>query len=308
MHFHFQLANQYFGGLYLIEDLVSPILWGLRANGHRVTMNFLPDLPNWPSVILIFEFFERDDITDSFLAWKTGPGARKCVGLICPEDIDDALVMGSPDYPGRRRNLLRVLPHCDFVWTLVPSSYGDHVPADRLAFLDFGYVEALRRDGLPAGERDIDVLLYGSLNDRRRSVLDRLKARGLTVAATRGLLPDYMRDSLIGRSRVVLDLKRGEDVRYTSPSRICAALQMGATVVSERFDTSRLGLLYAYTQAAAFEEIVERAATLARDLGCVDLGLQARERFRRETSMAENLRQAMALPVFAELAATGVRP
>jgi hypothetical protein len=303
MHFHFQLANHYFGGLYLIEDIVTPVVWGLRERGHRVTMGFLPELPPWPSIVLVMEYFELDHVTEGFLQWRNDPSERKCVGLICTEDISDRLVMDHPDYPGRRRNLLRVLPHCDFVWPIVPSDYHEHVPAERLSFLDFGYVDALRRDGLPANERDIDVLLYGSLNDRRRGVLDELKKRGLKVAATRGLLPDYMRDNLIGRARVVLDLKRADDVKFTSPSRICTAVQMGATLVSEKFDTSRMASLYAYTQACAFDEVVDRCCALALAPDCLELGLAARERFNRETSMADNLGQAMALPIFAELAA-----
>lgn len=305
MHFHFQLANHYFGGLYLIEDIVAPVVWGLRSRGHRVTMGVLPDLPVRPSVVVLLEFFNKDDIVDSFLQWRNDQGDRACVGLICTEDVHDKLVMEKPEHPGRLRNLLRVLPRCDFVWPIVPSDYAAHVPADRMRFLDFGYVDALRRDGLPAGERDIDVLLYGSLNERRSRVLDELKKRGLKVAATRGLLPDYMRDNLIGRARVVLDLKRADDVKFTSPSRICTALQMGATLVSEKFDTSRLGSLYAYTQACGFDDVIERCCALARSSECLELGLAARERFRRETSMADNLGRAMNLPIFAELAAAG---
>lgn len=308
MHFHFQLANHYYGGLYMIDDIVSPVVAGLRAQGHRVTMDFLPDLPTWPSVIVLLEFFYQDHIVDPFLQWKTAPDARKCLGLICTEDIHDKLVMEHPDHIGRDRNLLRVLPHCDFVWPMVPSDYAKHVSPERLAFLDFGYVEALRRDGLPPRQRDIDVLLYGSVNDRRRSVLEKLKARGLTVAATRGMLPDYMRDSLIARSRLVLDMRRGDDVKFASPTRICAALQMGATIVSEKFDTGRLDFLYAYTHAAPFEDLVETAAKIARHPDCIELGLDARERFSRETSMVRNLGRAMELPVFSELAAAAGRP
>lgn len=308
LHFHFQLANHYFGGLYLIEDIVAPVVWGLRSRGHRVTMGFLPDLPLRPSVVVLLEFFNKDDIVDSFLQWRSDQADQKCIGLICTEDIHDKLVMEKPEHPGRQRNLLRVLPQCDFVWPIVPSEYDRYVPAERLAFLDFGYVEALRRDGLPARDRDIDVLLYGSMNERRRRVLDELTARGLKVAATRGLLPDYMRDDLIGRAKVVLDLRRSDDVKFTSPTRICTALQMGATLVSEKFDTSRLGALYAYTQACAMDEIVERCCDLVRAPDCIELGLEARERFSRETSMAGNLDQAMRLPIFAELAAAAKRP
>jgi len=114
-----------------------------------------------------------------------------------------------------------------------------------------------------------------------------------------------MRDNLIGRSKVVLDVKRSDNVKFTSPSRICTAVQMGATLVSETFDTSRLASLYAYTQACPFGEVVDRAAALARSADWQELGPAARERFKRETSMAENLGRAMRLPVFSELADAG---
>lgn len=107
----------------------------------------------------------------------------------------------------------------------------------------------------------------------------------------------------MGRAKLVLDMKRADPVIYTSPSRICAALQQGATVVSELFDTSRLRFLYDYTEACEFGDIVERCVDLARSPDVVERGLAARERFSRGTSMVENLRRAMALPIFAELAA-----
>lgn len=302
MHFHFQLANHYFAGIYRIEDIVAPVMWGLRALGHRVTTGILPDLPAWPSAVVLLEYFDREGSVEEVLNWKLGAGPAKCLGLICTEDINDPLVMEDPQFPRRRENLLRLLPHCDFVWTLVPSDYESHVAAERLAFLDYGYVAALRREGWPAEARDIDVLFYATLNERRRGVAGALERHGLRVAATRGYLPDYIRYNLMSRARLVVDMRRGEEVRYTSPSRICAALQMGSTVVSEKFDTSRLGALYPYTEACDFGEIVERCATLARAADVVDRGLAARERFKAATSMADNLRRAMALPVFGRIA------
>lgn len=303
MHFHFQLANHYFAGLYRIEDIVAPIMWGLRALGHRVTTGILPDLPEWPSVVLMLEFFDRIGYPEEVIGWRTS-GNRKCFGLICTEDIHDPLVMDDADYPRRREGLLRVLPHCDFVWPLVPGYEQGHVDADRLGFIDYGYAEALRWDGLPLAGRDIDVLFYATMNERRRKLAEAFARRGLTVKATRGFLPSYIRRNLMSRSKVILDVRRGDDVRYTSPSRICAALQMGAAVVSERFDTSRLGALYPYAEACAFDEVEERCVALARSPDVVERGRIARERFARETSMAETMRRAMDLPVFRELATT----
>jgi hypothetical protein len=303
MHFHLQLANHYFAGLYRIDDIVSPLVWGLRTLGHRVTMGILPDLPPWPSAVILLEYFDRDGAITEILNWKRGAAGRACLGLVCTEDLNDALVMEDPRFPRRRANLLQLLPHCDFVWTIIPGGYEEYVAPDRLAFIDYGYVEALRREGWPAAKRDIDVLFYATINDRRRKLYEALEKQGLRVAATRGYLPDYVRYNLMSRSRLVLDVRRGDDVRFTSPSRIAAALQVGSTVVSEFFDTSRLGALYPYTQATEFAAIEERCLALARSPDVVEMGLAARERFKTETSMAGNLRRALALPVFQELAA-----
>lgn len=304
MHFHFQLANHYYGGLTQIEDIVTPVVAGLRALGHRVTMGILPELPPWPAVVLLLEYFAYEPAIKSFLDWRMDPAAQRfCVGLICTEDLDDPLVMENELHPLRRGNLLRALPHCDFVWPIVPSRYDLYVPAERLAFLDYGHVEALRSEGRPLAGRDIDVLFYGSINERRLATMESLKAQGLNVTATRGAMPRYIAKNLMDRSKVILDMKRADSVIYTSPSRICAALQQGATVVSELFDTSRLRFLYEYTEACAFAQIVERCTELARSPDVIERGLDARERFKRATSMTENLQRAMKLPIFDELAA-----
>lgn len=303
MHFHFQLANHYFAGLYRIDDIVSPMLWGLRALGHRVTTGILPNLPAWPSAVILLEYFDRDGAIDEIVNWKRGAAGRACLGLVCTEDLNDALVMEDPKFPRRRKNLLQLLPYCDFVWTIIPGGYEEHVAPERLSFIDYGYVEALRRDGWPAAKRDIDVLFYATINERRRKLYESLERQGLRVAATRGYLPDFVRFNLMSRSKIVLDVRRGDDVRFTSPSRIAAALQVGSTVVSEFFDTSRLGALYPYTEAVEFAAIEERCVALARAPDVVERGRAARERFKAETSMIENLRRAMDLPVFRKLIA-----
>lgn len=53
--------------------------------------------------------------------------------------------------------------------------------------------------------QDIDVLFYGSINERRKKVIDSLKATGLNVQAVFGVYGDE-RDKLISRSKVVLNL------------------------------------------------------------------------------------------------------
>ncbi|WP_306524135.1 glycosyltransferase [Dokdonella sp.] len=56
-----------------------------------------------------------------------------------------------------------------------------------------------------APDQDIDVLFYGSINDRRRHILEALQATGLRVHAAFGVY-GRKRDALISRAKVVLNL------------------------------------------------------------------------------------------------------
>lgn len=67
-----------------------------------------------------------------------------------------------------------------------------------------GFVPQLQRIG-KAPEQDIDVLFYGSLNERRRKILQELEQEGLRVHAAFGVY-GAERDALISRAKVVLNL------------------------------------------------------------------------------------------------------
>jgi glycosyltransferase involved in cell wall biosynthesis len=74
----------------------------------------------------------------------------------------------------------------------------------RVRHVSLGYVAELTRIA-PASEQDIDVLFYGSLNDRRRAVLDQLRQSGLAVKWAFDVYGEQ-RDALIARSKVVLSM------------------------------------------------------------------------------------------------------
>ena len=82
---------------------------------------------------------------------------------------------------------------------LTEMGYGDgvfHVPV--------GYVPEMTRIAT-ASEEDIDVLFYGSVNERRKAVLDALVKEGLKVEALFGVY-GAVRDTYIARAKVVLNL------------------------------------------------------------------------------------------------------
>lgn len=131
------------------------------------------------------------------------------------------------------------------------------VPPPR--YLPIGYVPEMTRIP-PASEQDIDVLFYGSMDDRRRAVLDALRDRGLRVEATFGVF-GRVRDGLIARSKVVLNMHGISDVFESV--RVSYPLANKKAVVSERGDGHEDfegGVAF-----ADYGELVDRCAELVAD-------------------------------------------
>ena len=81
-------------------------------------------------------------------------------------------------------------------------------------------------------EEDIDVLFYGSLNPRRRKVIEALRAQGLKVEAPYGVYGEA-RNRLIARAKVVLNVHFYE-AKVFEVVRVSYLLANGRCVVSER--------------------------------------------------------------------------
>lgn len=299
MRFHFVLTNHYPYGCYRIEDIVVPIAAGLAELGHNVTYGFDDDIPPWPVVNVVVENFNNPALVDEMARRRSG-ATRYCFGLIAHEDPQDDTVFAHPDFPDRRRNLERALSLIDFGWMIVPGLYPELRPGVSLRLLEFGYVAALRRNSvLP---RDIDVLFYSDLGPRRLPLFNTLVQRGLSVSASFGILPDYLKFELIDRARVVADVRRDDRVRCLTPTRIAAALHAGVAVVAEQYDTGPLSGLYRYVVPTDMAEFLDTCVAVARSPKAMELGATLRAQFARETSMAANLQAAMGDAVFAELA------
>lgn len=95
-----------------------------------------------------------------------------------------------------------------------------------------GYVPALTRIQ-PAANKDLDVCFIGSINDRRRHVLQRLQGLGVKLAIGSGLY-GADRDAVFSRSRIVLNLHFYEAqvleivrVSYLLANRICVVSETG---------------------------------------------------------------------------------
>ena len=94
-----------------------------------------------------------------------------------------------------------------------------------------GYSPSLRR--IPAANEDIDVLFYGSMNQRRRIILDALSRTGANVHSAFDLY-GMRRDILIARAKIILNIHFYE-------SRVFELVRISYLLANSRFVISETG-------------------------------------------------------------------
>jgi hypothetical protein len=315
MEFHLYLANHHMDSVGLLEDVVRPIAAGLEDLGHHVA-SFSTDIVPAPRINLFIEFFVDHGLVDTLLSLKRQLGERFSFGVICTEDLDDPIVWR---LSGEKRlaGLQRVLPEADFVWTLLPPGrYRELAKPERVARIEFGFSPRLVPPCFfeEPSERHQDVLIYGSPYKYRLPVQEELIRRGagcdftVSTAIVDGAvqaqgLPRFLADEMLARAKAVIDIRRGTQVRALSVARLSTALHAGTAVVAEEFDAGETAWFYRYTTPAPYERIAESCLRLIREEDYVAMGRQARERFRSETSMRDNMAVALKLPFFQQFGA-----
>lgn len=117
-----------------------------------------------------------------------------------------------------------------------------------------------------AREQDIDVLFYGATTPRRKKILIALQRSGLRVVVLEGVPPVFgkERDSLVARSRVVLNL-HAYDTHIFEQVRVNYLLINGKAVVSEVADDTEIPGPYRFLVEPAWgvDAIVDRCRQLA---------------------------------------------
>lgn len=94
-----------------------------------------------------------------------------------------------------------------------------------------GYEPELTK--IPPSEEDIDILLYGSLNDRRMAILKELKNKGLNVVGLFGVYGEK-RDKIIARSKIILNIHYYE-------ARVFEIVRVSYLLANRKFVISELG-------------------------------------------------------------------
>lgn len=161
-----------------------------------------------------------------------------------------------------------------------------------VGLLEIGHHRVLERIDAPI-DQPIDVLFYGSLNERRAAVLHDLDRRGVRVHHAFGVY-GAARDALIAQSKVVLNLHHFE-AKVFEVVRVSYLLANGRFVVSETGGDAELEAPFrdalAFADYDELADVCERfVANPAARAAVADRG-QATMRSR---SQAELLQQAFA--------------
>ncbi|MDR1997302.1 MAG: hypothetical protein LBQ83_03160 [Candidatus Margulisbacteria bacterium] len=130
-------------------------------------------------------------------------------------------------YPEYKNILQNARAVWDYSAANIDFLRGEGIPA---GYLPIGYHEKLEL--IPrADQQDIDILFYGSLNERRRKILIQLMDRGLKVE----VLPNIYgtpRDKYIARAKIVLNIHYYETKIFES-ARISYLLNNKILVITE---------------------------------------------------------------------------
>ena len=125
------------------------------------------------------------------------------------------------------------------------AAYAENVgDVPLVPFLHAPYLQT--QEPLPLAERPIDLLFFGSINQRRKAFLERVEACGATVAVFDHPLYANERDEYIRQAKAVVNCHFYEASRFEQ-ARVFQCLSLGTPVISER--TSRTSAPAAYEES-----------------------------------------------------------
>lgn len=208
---------------FLFKEIADLLMYSLRSIGHNAIVGFNHiDQGNKINIILSIQQYDSN-----------------VLGEMPPSTIilnTEALESTADHY---RETIMTCCQRGFEVWDYndVNIEYMHNNGVNNVKRLYFGYQDELRKI-TPDRKRDIDVLFYGSLNERRQHVVNELINRGLNVKTLFGVYGDE-RDDWISRSKVVLDHNHYE-YNIFNVVRVFYLLTNSVAVISEIHDKTRV--------------------------------------------------------------------
>jgi len=236
MKFLFNMYNHNVTGQRSLEDVIGIFGHQLRALGHTAiweedNKNFYvgPDIVN-----VVVEGFTKGH--ENIIGEAKARGARFMM-LATEEPTDKGFNHGTQlEMVHRQRDFPAVAQHFEGILHLVPGEavtkwYSQFAPS---AYLELGYAPSLVRKHNV--EPDYDFGFYGSLTSRRLKILKKLANKINTPKAVK-IVADFKtqqeRDAQMSRARVILQVRKFDEMGLVSSSRCNTSLSIGRPVVAE---------------------------------------------------------------------------
>ncbi|MFT3731661.1 MAG: tetratricopeptide repeat protein [Hyphomicrobium sp.] len=230
-------------------DLAAGLASALQSLGVRATRRSNSFMPSGVNLLLGAHLVGSQEMADRI------PGNTVVINL---EQISGFDVGGRPVY----LSLLKRLPVWDYsMRNIVELRRMTQNP--NIRHFSIGYVPEMRRS-LPPSEQPIDVLFYGSTNERRSAVLKALAEAGLNVKYLFSVYGDE-REQAIADAKVVLNMHFYEDSIHEIV-RTSYLLANGKAVVSECGPKTEIDEdIRAAMIAVPYSELVRSCVALVRD-------------------------------------------
>ena len=228
------------------QEIAETVYYGLRALGYEA--------------VLKTNNFIRDGLNIVFGAHLLSP--EQSVGLPERSIIYNLEQVDPSSMWGRMKPLLGRFPVWDYSTRNI-EAFRAMGHGGSVFHLPIGFMPELARIK-PAPTKDIDVLFYGSVNDRRKKILEALGREGLRVGSHFGVY-GAARDALIARSKVVLNL-HFYDSSIFELVRVSYLLANRKAVVAECNENTEMDQeLDGAFAPARYDRLVEQCKALVSD-------------------------------------------
>ena len=188
----------------------------------------------------------------------------------------------------RYNNFRRVADLCRGVWSLSSDAldtYRTIVPEQKLHLIPTGYTDGFATVRQRANERkNIDFLFTGMPTPWRNAILNKLRSVGAGVMVASHLTPPFIRDDLIARAKVCLNLRQYSGWKYPSTMRYFYHLMNESYLLSERCEFG--SPLDKYVNFPANEEFLISCFEVLRDDNYSQIARDKLELFRQEMPAA----------------------
>ena len=151
------------------------------------------------------------------------------------------------------------------IWEYSPENikYLNSIGCKNVRLVDFGFQQQLKRI-ISKPNQDIDILFYGSLNERRTIILDQLRAAGCKVEHVFGVYGED-RDILVSRSKVVLNVYY-YNLRTFDVVRLFYLMTNKKAIVTEACEDFSISQKYLHgIKSAHYEELVNTCLELVKN-------------------------------------------